>query len=154
MEQKFIWKCRFMEKAMLYDLLWKITRIRKLWDRFQNLFISVAFWKLLNYPCFLVWWLLTNNFTEALKQVLYIVPKMSRILVDKNFPHLYKNVKFHTLPKNYFPPYFDLNFNLFLAILNKHKGKYLTFRLHTVFLIPFSWQNGRHPVHFWYSCAT
>ena len=86
------YKCSFIKIWGWYHLLWKITWICKLWDRFQDFVISVAIWKLLNDPCFFVRRMLSNNFTEALEQVLYIVPKTTSILVRKHFSRSGKNL--------------------------------------------------------------
>lgn len=84
--------CSFMKIRGWYYLLWKITWICKLWNRFQDFVISVAIWKLLNDPCFFVRRTLSNNFTEALEQVLYIVPKTTSILVCKHFSRSGRNL--------------------------------------------------------------
>jgi len=86
------YKCSFIKIRGWYYLLWKITWICKLWDRFQDYVISVAIWKLLYDPCFFVRRMLSNNFTEALEQVLYIVPKTTSILVRKHFSSSGRNL--------------------------------------------------------------
>jgi len=85
------YKCNFIKIQGWYYLLWKITWKCKLWDRFQDFVISVAIWKLLNDPCFFVRRRPPNNFTEALEQVLYIVPKTTSILVRKHFSRSGRN---------------------------------------------------------------
>lgn len=86
------YKWSFIKIWGWHYLLWKITWICKLWDRFQDFFISVAIWKLLNDPCFFVRRMMSNNFTEAMEQVLYIVPKTTSILVCKHFSRSVRNL--------------------------------------------------------------
>jgi len=86
------YKCSFTKIQGWYYLLWKITWICKLWDRFQDFVISVAIWKLLNDPWLFVRRMLSNNFTKALEQVLYIAPKTTSILVCKHFSRSGRNL--------------------------------------------------------------